>query len=161
MRKLYIVLKWSGLELLLLNATFNNITFISWRLILLVEETGVPGEKHRPAASHWQTLSHSVVSSTPRLSRNRTHNVSGGRNCDICTYNMSVLSMLFAILNLYGSSKAICIHRYSRTGQPHPLFSKLQKQNCHFYTQMTTVIWWRYFIVAYMTIIYQVLLSWA
>ena len=43
---------------------------------------------------------------------------------------MSVLSMLFAILNLYASSKAICIHRYSRTGQPHPLFSKLQKQNC-------------------------------
>jgi hypothetical protein len=42
---------------------------------------------------------------------------------------MSVLSMLFAILNLYTSSKAICIHRYSRTGQPHPLFSKLQKQN--------------------------------
>jgi hypothetical protein len=23
----------------------------------LVEETGVPGEKHRPDASHWQTLS--------------------------------------------------------------------------------------------------------
>jgi hypothetical protein len=43
---------------------------------------------------------------------------------------MSVLSMLFAILNLYASSKAICIHRYSRTGQPHPLFSNLQKQNC-------------------------------
>ena len=41
---------------------------------------------------------------------------------------MSVLIMLFAILNLYASSKAICIHRYSRTGQPHPLFSKLQKQ---------------------------------
>jgi hypothetical protein len=26
----------------------------------LVEETGVPGENHRPAASHWQTLSHNV-----------------------------------------------------------------------------------------------------
>jgi hypothetical protein len=26
------------------NATFNNILVISWRLILLVEETGVPGE---------------------------------------------------------------------------------------------------------------------
>jgi hypothetical protein len=31
-----------------------------------VEETGVPGENHRPAASHCQTLSHNVVSSTPR-----------------------------------------------------------------------------------------------
>ena len=29
-------------------------------------ETGVPGENHQPAASHWQTWSHNVVSSTPR-----------------------------------------------------------------------------------------------
>ena len=36
--------------------TFNNILIISWRSVLLVEETGVPGENHRPAASHWQTL---------------------------------------------------------------------------------------------------------
>jgi hypothetical protein len=27
--------------------------------LLLVEETEVPGENHRPAISHWQTLSHS------------------------------------------------------------------------------------------------------
>jgi hypothetical protein len=32
----------------------------------LVEETGVPGENHLPATSHWQTLSHNVVWSTPR-----------------------------------------------------------------------------------------------
>jgi hypothetical protein len=31
---------------------------------LLMEETGVPGENYRPAASHWQTLWHNVVSST-------------------------------------------------------------------------------------------------
>ena len=30
------------------NATFNNISAISWWLILLVEETGVPGENHWP-----------------------------------------------------------------------------------------------------------------
>jgi hypothetical protein len=34
------------------NATFNNILVISWRSILLVAETGVPGENHRPVASH-------------------------------------------------------------------------------------------------------------
>ena len=34
--------------------------------VLLVEETGVPRENHQPVASHWQTLSHNVVSSTPR-----------------------------------------------------------------------------------------------
>jgi hypothetical protein len=27
-----------------LNATFNNISAISWRSVLLVEETGVPGK---------------------------------------------------------------------------------------------------------------------
>jgi hypothetical protein len=30
------------------NATFNNILAISWRSVLLVEETGVPGENHHP-----------------------------------------------------------------------------------------------------------------
>jgi hypothetical protein len=44
------------------NATFNNISAISWRSVLLMEETGVPGENHRPVASHWQTLSHNVGS---------------------------------------------------------------------------------------------------
>ena len=33
-------------------ATFNNISAISWRSVLLVEEIGVPGENHRPVASH-------------------------------------------------------------------------------------------------------------
>ena len=50
------------------NATFNNISAISWRSVLLVEETEVPGENHQPVASHWQTISHNVVSSTPRMS---------------------------------------------------------------------------------------------
>jgi hypothetical protein len=31
----------------------------------LVVGTGVTGENHWPAASHWQTFSHYVVSSTP------------------------------------------------------------------------------------------------
>jgi hypothetical protein len=31
------------------NATFNHISVISWRSVLLVEETG---ENHRPVASH-------------------------------------------------------------------------------------------------------------
>ena len=51
------------------NATFNNILVILWLLVLLVEETGVPGEKHQPVASNRQTLSHNVVSSTPRHER--------------------------------------------------------------------------------------------
>ena len=54
-------LKWE--VIVIFNATFNNILVISWRRVLLVEETG---EKHRPVASHWQTLPYNVVSSTTR-----------------------------------------------------------------------------------------------
>ena len=59
------------------NTTFNNNSVLSRRSILLMEETVVPGENHRPATSHGQTLSHNVVSSTHRLCGIRTHNVSG------------------------------------------------------------------------------------
>jgi hypothetical protein len=31
---------------MMFNATFNNISVISWWSVLLVEETGVTGEKH-------------------------------------------------------------------------------------------------------------------
>ena len=65
--------------LLVLNATFNNISAISWRSVLLVEETGGPGENYRPVASHWQTLSHYVVHHT--LIKIRTHNISGDMHC--------------------------------------------------------------------------------
>ena len=33
------------------NGTFNNIAVISWRSVLLVEETGVPGENNQPVVS--------------------------------------------------------------------------------------------------------------
>jgi len=33
------------------NATFNNISVISWRSVLLVEETGVPRENHQHVAN--------------------------------------------------------------------------------------------------------------
>jgi len=58
------------------NATFNNISVISWRLVLLVEETGGPGENHRPAACHLQTLSH--VASLA-LNGSGIHSISGER----------------------------------------------------------------------------------
>jgi hypothetical protein len=36
---------------MVLNATFNNISVILWQSVLLVEETGVHGENHRPVPS--------------------------------------------------------------------------------------------------------------
>jgi hypothetical protein len=50
-------------------ATFNNISVISRRSVLLMGKTRVPRENHRPAASHWQILSHIVVSNIPRDER--------------------------------------------------------------------------------------------
>ena len=41
-----------GVRARVFNATFNNISVISCRSVLLVEETGVPGENYRPAPSH-------------------------------------------------------------------------------------------------------------
>ena len=43
------------------NAPFNNISVISWRSVVLVEDTRVPTENHRPSCK-----SLNVVSSTPR-----------------------------------------------------------------------------------------------
>jgi hypothetical protein len=45
-----LVMTW--VRFIVLNATFNNISAITWRSVLMVEETGVPRENHRPAARH-------------------------------------------------------------------------------------------------------------
>jgi hypothetical protein len=46
------------------NATFNNISVISWRSVLLVEETGVPGEDHRKSLTKGFVLTTLVVIGT-------------------------------------------------------------------------------------------------
>ena len=51
-------------RIILFNATFNNISVISWRSVLLMDETKAPRETHSSAASHCQTLFFRVVSST-------------------------------------------------------------------------------------------------
>ena len=41
-------------RVMVINATVNNMSVISWQSVLFVEETGVPGENNTPAGSHWQ-----------------------------------------------------------------------------------------------------------
>jgi hypothetical protein len=50
--KKIIVYRILNVGLMVLNATFNNISVISWWSVLLVEETGVTGENHRHAVCH-------------------------------------------------------------------------------------------------------------
>jgi hypothetical protein len=45
---------------IVLKATFSNISAISWRLVLVLEENGVHGENHR--ACNWKTLSLAAAS---------------------------------------------------------------------------------------------------
>jgi len=37
---------WVSVRVVVFNATFNNISVILWQSVLLVEETGVPGENY-------------------------------------------------------------------------------------------------------------------
>jgi hypothetical protein len=62
------------------NATFNNISVISWRSVLLVEDNGVHKENHRPVASHWQTIHIIMHQIYLTMSRIQTHNFSGDRH---------------------------------------------------------------------------------
>jgi hypothetical protein len=82
------------------NAIFNNISVISWRSVLLVEETAIPGENHQPVAGHWQTSSHNFVSSTPRMSGFRTHNVSDDRHTFLCMMIVTRLINIIIVLIL-------------------------------------------------------------
>jgi hypothetical protein len=41
---------------MMLNTTFNNISVIAWRSVLLVEGTGIPGKKHQSTARYIRNL---------------------------------------------------------------------------------------------------------
>jgi hypothetical protein len=63
---------------------YNNVMMVNWFSIQIYYQqylsyivavsfigwgNGIPGENHRPVASHWQALSHNVASSTLRHER--------------------------------------------------------------------------------------------
>ena len=57
------------MEVLVFNATFNNSSGYIVALSFIGGENGAPEEIQKSAVSHWQTLSHNVVSCTPHHER--------------------------------------------------------------------------------------------
>ena len=45
-KKQYVSYRRERVRVMVINATFNNISVISWQTVLLVKETRVPGENH-------------------------------------------------------------------------------------------------------------------
>ena len=54
---------------MMFSVTFNNISVISWRSVLLMEETGGPRENHRPVASI-DKLYHIMLYTSPEWDSN-------------------------------------------------------------------------------------------
>ena len=97
------------------NATFNNSSVISWWSVLLVEETGVQRECHRPVASHWQTSSHEKMTREIAVIILLWNNQTG--NMDTKIFNKT-LDPLFYVKQNNNSFKTqspantICISQY-------------------------------------------------
>jgi hypothetical protein len=74
--------------LVVLNATFNNISVILWLSVLLVEDTGEPRKNHKPVICNWWTLSHNVVNTSHLTLYNNTVNVQGRWNSFSFTHDI-------------------------------------------------------------------------
>ena len=69
------------------NATFNNISVISWGLILLVEETGVPGEKPLTYRVTYRFMNEIIVTNESEWAEHM-YRVSGRSICTWCLHVM-------------------------------------------------------------------------
>ena len=111
--------------------SFNNISVILWQSVLLVEETGGPGEKHWPVASHWQTLSHNVELNTPQAKKKKY----------MCVYcHMSKKSRV---------GRSALIFFFITIGKTGNSRSRFRNPIFHFRNFQKTVICWNCFMTSY------------
>jgi hypothetical protein len=87
------------------NATYHNISVISWQSVLLLGETEVTSEYHRPVASHWQILSHIVVS---RPHRHEWHCNSNRKYIWLSLYCI-VMTVKYIVFNFYCNESQIYV----------------------------------------------------
>ena len=115
-------------RVMVFSVTFNNISVILWWSVLLVVETVVPGENHRPVPCHWQTL---LYNYTPRK-----HSLSGPTStsfvqfppsfvefkitmCELCSIKDCIIRWVLPLLCLFGLRNfetiqyALCHRKFS------------------------------------------------
>jgi hypothetical protein len=100
--EVYLMSLW--VRVMVFNATFNSTSVISWRSILLAR-TGVHGENHGPAVSHWQTLSHVMLYQVHLVwaGFELTTLVVIGTDCiDIYKSNYHTITTTTALMSLWG-----------------------------------------------------------
>jgi hypothetical protein len=104
--------------LMVFNATFNNISVISWRSVLLVEETGGPRENHRPQVQVTNKLYHIMLYTSPWSIFELTTSVVIGTDCiGSCKSNYHTITATTApslhtiiatlLMNIYNKCMAV------------------------------------------------------